>query len=48
MRTNALREEAFAGPVFPLRKFYTAQTFVSVRMQVQKHVQRQLVKRYKR
>jgi len=48
MRTNAFREEAFAEPVFPLRKFYTEQMFVSVRMQVQNHVQMQLVKRHKR
>jgi len=48
MRTNAFREEAFAGPVFPLRKFYIEKMFVSARMQVQNHVQTQLVKRYKR
>jgi len=48
MRTNAFREEAFAEPVFSLRKFYTEQMFVSVRMQVQNHVQMQLVKRHKR
>ena len=33
--------------MFPLRKFYTEQTFVLVRMQLRNHVDTQTVKRFK-
>jgi len=42
-----VRSEAFSAlfAVFPLRKFYTEQMFVSARMQQRNHVDTQTVKR---
>jgi len=44
---SRLSVKLLSKPVFPLRKFYTEQMFVLVRMELRKHVNTQLVKRFK-